>query len=146
MTQGYSLSVHAKFTLANLPPRLFVLEPHPLPEISEEVHQNKQRQEVGHLLITGVLHPAYVRVQVPHADGVSPQEVVERLLEVQEVINCRRGVSLDKGGPLQAGDNLTAHHVWSVEAYGLYVPYLRPLSRDHSHSPLGFSGRGGICP
>ena len=41
-------------------------------------------------MIPWVLHTAYIHVQVPHDDGVSPHEAVERLLKVREVIQGRQ--------------------------------------------------------
>ena len=50
-----------KFNLEDPPPRLLVSEPQTLPEMDEEAHHTKQSQEFGHLLITRVLHPDYIR-------------------------------------------------------------------------------------
>ena len=44
-----------KCTLPNLPPCLSMEEPQTLTEMSEEVHQPKGGQKVGHMLVPGVL-------------------------------------------------------------------------------------------
>ena len=51
-----------------------------------EVYLPEQIQEICHLLVPGVLHLAYIRVQTPHVNGVSPREAADSLLKVQEVI------------------------------------------------------------
>ena len=48
--------------------------------MAKEFHQHKGGQEIDHLLIPGVLQPTDARVQVPHNNGVPPQEAVELLL------------------------------------------------------------------
>ena len=59
-----------------------------------------------------------------HDNGVSPQESIKGLLEVWKVIHVsREKVRSDEGCPLYSGDYLTAHHVWSMEARGINVPF-----------------------
>ena len=73
----------------------------------------------------------------PHENGVSPQEVIKRILEVWKAIHVRRGkVSSDEGCPLHSGDYFTVHHVWSVKARGTNVPYLQYLPRNQSYCAL----------
>ena len=79
-SQLYSCNVNATIYPYNLPPRLSLEKRHLLPETTMEVHQTKGGQEVGHLLITEILHLPNVCIQVPHDNGVLPQEAVENLL------------------------------------------------------------------
>ena len=43
---------------------------------------------------------------------------------------------------MRFGDNLADHHIWSVEACGLYFPSLRILPCDQSNYYLQYSVRG----
>ena len=60
------------YTLAGLPPHLLMLELQTLHEVVYKVYQPKQSQEICHLLILGVIHLAYILVQVTYYNGVSP--------------------------------------------------------------------------
>ena len=56
------------------------MEPQSLTEMSKEVHQPKEGQEVLHLLIPGILKTTDDRVEAPHENGIPIQETVESLI------------------------------------------------------------------
>ena len=55
-----------QLTLSDLPESMPVAETQPPPKVAKEVHQPKGGQEVGHLLVTGILQMQDFRFQVPH--------------------------------------------------------------------------------
>ena len=70
----------------------------------------------------------------PHDDGVSPQEEIKCLLDVwKEIHVSRRKVRSDEWCMMYPSDNLTAHHVWSVEAREINVPSLLSLPCNQSY-------------
>ena len=55
-------------------------------EIAEKVNQSEGRKEIRHLLITRVLKAANICVQVTYDNMVPPQEAVDHLFNIKNVI------------------------------------------------------------
>ena len=77
-------------------PTAHMAEAQPLTELAKEVNQSERCQEIYHLLVPQVLKVANVRIQVTHDNMFPPQEAVDHLLNIHNVIKSGRG-----GGTLQ---------------------------------------------
>ena len=72
-----------QFTLSDLPQCMPAVETQPLLKVAKEVHRPDGGQEVVHLLVPEISHPADICVHAPHDDGVPPWEPIRSLILVQ---------------------------------------------------------------
>ena len=62
-----------------------------------------------------VLGLSNVGFDIPYNYGILVPETVHTPPQIREVIQSEGGnIRSDERGPLAAGDNLTAHHVWHM--------------------------------
>ena len=79
-TQDEVTALMQPFTLSKMPSHLTAAETLSLSKLVREVHQHEGGQEVGPLLVPGIMYLANTRVQVPQDYGVRTQEAVKSLL------------------------------------------------------------------
>ena len=118
-----------------------------LPEVVHQGNKDKFRQHVSNKMAALVLGFIQVNIKISHQVGFLAPEAPQGLLLIREVgQHGQWKVCSNDWGPVCASDDITAYHVWSMEARQLKASSRRPVLLDQAHASLcsADAGRPGF--